>query len=1077
MDNLTQRLQFYWRIRWLKRSVITLASTLAILLLIPFIIQFAMTHWLIKQGASDASIDDINFNPFAGSFEIRQLVFRNAEHPAAQLDKLSINLGMLDLLSGHIVITDVSIDGLQANITRDRDGTLNVNGLALNAAPDKTEKESEQPANPPDFGIERLHISSSHVQYQESDLQQQLDINVLNLVNIKSWDKNSLAELQADLKLNAGAIRLDVQTRLFSDRKLVEGTFNIDGLVVQDYHKFFPPELTELSASLSLDSVFEVQLGDTISAKLNNKLRIDDLKARYQKLHPTFAQFNLEGESVIENIAMDKFAELLNNPQQRLDDQTLNLFSGNIALQQLTLEDDRKQQSRIGNIRITVDKLDALAQRYEIAKIDIDGIHSNIRRSDDGKINIDGIQLATTAAVTPPPGKAEPKQKAGAKQSGTMPEFSINHINIRQSDINYFEDGFAQNNHIDQLQISQIKSWDKELPAKLEIKAKLNKAVFQLAANLNLFDDIRQVRGNASLQQLAIEQYQKFANDYAQDLHGTLSLDTKFDVQLGEQVDARIDHHLQLQKLSLNYQNVRQQTGQIDWQGKAEITQNKLVSIGGDLEIADSKSEDLLEKYLIAEIGQLSIKGLRHDARQQTIQQLALENFKFLDAGKQQQFVTLAKLKVDDLNFRPAKNTLKIKQVTLAKPQANITLTDKKQLSELEPLLKTIKRLVPEEKPAPEKKSSATPLDINIDKIALSQSGSVAFQDHSVSPFYKTRIMLDQIDIRKLSNRHDGQFNLAFKQGDYTKISMQGDGLLLDPAQKLDLNAHITQLDLPPITPYTSHFMGYGMKSGVVDSSIKAKLEKRKIDALVKLKIDSIEVIETNKKTAEQVTSASGMSLDLAISSLKDKNNIIELKLPIKGNIDEPDFDLSLIINKAMGKAVKATTLAYLKNSLQPFGSLITLYSLAKAAADHISLPPVLFEVNSTEYQPQQMELLKKVIKVLNERPGLKIKACGVSVLADQKAIRAELVEQEIAKLEKARLADKKSSVEPIDKNAIAISDEIIQQKMIELADKRSARVKADFLKMGNLKPERILNCLSSTKESEETKHSVEILI
>jgi hypothetical protein len=181
----------------------------------------------------------------------------------------------------------------------------------------------------------------------------------------------------------------------------------------------------------------------------------------------------------------------------------------------------------------------------------------------------------------------------------------------------------------------------------------------------------------------------------------------------------------------------------------------------------------------------------------------------------------------------------------------------------------------------------------------------------------------------------------------------------------------------------------------------------------------------------------------------------------VKGSLDQPDFDLSLVINKALGKAMQSASLSYLKYALQPFGSLVSLFKLAKAAADHISLPPILFKTNSLELEANQLELADKVINVLKGRPTLKIKVCAISSLADYESIKQELINTEIEHRERQKKSGNKKATENELKKKITIAKEKIQQKMKDLADNRSAKVKNYFIEKGNLPSNRILNCLS----------------
>ncbi len=361
-------------------------------------------------------------------------------------------------------------------------------------------------------------------------------------------------------------------------------------------------------------------------------------------------------------------------------------------------------------------------------------------------------------------------------------------------------------------------------------------------------------------------------------------------------------------------------------------------------------------------------------------------------------------------------------------------------------------------------------LPLLIENLRLTEPGSVEIIDRSISPNYKSRIELLGIELSNISSQQPASFKLALKQGDYTSFDIEGRGLLFAPTEDLELKAVIKQLDLPPVTSYTSHSIGHGMKSGTVDSDIDLKLKQHVIDSVVDLKIDSIEVVETSKESAEEVKTAAGMSIDLAISTLQDKNNVIELKLPIKGNIDDPDFDLNHVLRKAIGKAMKSASLAYLKYSLQPFGSLVTLYKLAKAAADQIALPPVEFAANSLEFDAEQEELLNKVAKLLQDRPALKIKVCGVSAQQDQQALTALMLEQQKEALKKQGASDIRVVVGEIDQTQL-------QEKMKQLADARSARVKAYLLQQSGLEPSRVLNCLSSTDTEKDASPSVQLLL
>ena len=757
-----------------------------------------------------------------------------------------------------------------------------------------------------------------------------------------------------------------------------------------------------------------------------------------------------------------------------VEDINLNLFSGTFELTNLTLQVKDNQSAQIGRIYTNLNMLDLIGSKVVIDELKLQDVTADIQRDPDGIISINGLMLPSSGT---PEADSQPNDAPDSKPVA----FAVNALSMERLLVTYQEAEFQQQLTLNELTLSDLKSWEPESTANLSANMMLNQSPVTLSAKLNLFDKARKFKGQLSLQSIAFAPYAKFYRDYLTDLQGELSLTAEFDLVMDDQLTGQIENKLQLANLDMQYQQIHQQVEHISWQGNTKILADYQPEIQGQLKILNSSTSDTEQQYQMASFTELDLSALQYNSERLSIGKINLQNYQLNHQGEQQELLRLADLSIEGLDFQPQQPSILIKQVTLSQPVIQVTLEQDKKVKQLTPLLATIDALSPAGSKANDDKQSADTekagkqLQLKIDSFSLTKPGSLDFEDLSVTPNYKTKLTLNTLEVDNISSTEAADFKLNLRHADYTTIDIQGSGLLLDPTQQISMTAHIKQLDLPPITSYTSAAMGYGMKSGVIDSDIDLKILKREINSLIDLKVDSIEVIETHPETSQQVTSASGMSIDLAVSTLKDDNNIIDLKLPIKGNLDEPNFDLSLIMNKALGKAMQSASLSYLKYALQPFGSLVTLFNLAKAAAEHISLPPVVFKTNSLEMVDEQQDLLDKVVKVLKKRPQLKIKACGVSSLADQQAIKELLIQAEIEKLKKQQQAkDKKDTSEKKDQE-IVIPEAIIQQQMNTLANERSARVKAYFLEKGNLKPDRILNCLSSINIEQDSKPTVEL--
>ena len=119
------------------------------------------------------------------------------------------------------------------------------------------------------------------------------------------------------------------------------------------------------------------------------------------------------------------------------------------------------------------------------------------------------------------------------------------------------------------------------------------------------------------------------------------------------------------------------------------------------------------------------------------------------------------------------------------------------------------------------------------------------------------------------------------------------------------------------------------------------------------------------------------MPLDFALNLLRDKNGMIELKLPITGDIHSPDFSLSNIIGKVMFKVISETIVNY----YLPFGLIMA--ATMQDTLSSFSFDPVVFTPGKTELDTAAMTSLDKLSAMLNSREQLHLSFCAPSTWQD----------------------------------------------------------------------------------------------
>jgi Domain of Unknown Function (DUF748) len=144
----------------------------------------------------------------------------------------------------------------------------------------------------------------------------------------------------------------------------------------------------------------------------------------------------------------------------------------------------------------------------------------------------------------------------------------------------------------------------------------------------------------------------------------------------------------------------------------------------------------------------------------------------------------------------------------------------------------------------------------------------------------------------------------------------------LNPLAKplaLDIKGKVRDLDLPPLSPYSIKYAGYGIKQG-----------KLSVDVNYVVQPDG-RLTAANKIVLKQLSfgdkvegSQASLPVKLAVALLADRNGVIDLDLPISGSLNDPQFSLGPVILKAIGNViVKAVTAPFslLANALGGSGS------------------------------------------------------------------------------------------------------------------------------------------------------------
>jgi uncharacterized protein involved in outer membrane biogenesis len=178
-----------------------------------------------------------------------------------------------------------------------------------------------------------------------------------------------------------------------------------------------------------------------------------------------------------------------------------------------------------------------------------------------------------------------------------------------------------------------------------------------------------------------------------------------------------------------------------------------------------------------------------------------------------------------------------------------------------------------------------------------------------------------------------------------------------------DLAVRSKGIDLTPLGPYSSRYVGYALERGKLDLDLRYRVQQRVLKAANVVRVDQLALgARSDSKDAPS------FPMGLALAVLTDRNGVMLLDVPIEGNIDDPEFKLGRVIWRALLNVLGKVATA-------PFSALA---GLVGGGAD-AKLDTVDFAPGSARLEPASLVKLDTLAKALADRPALKLEVEGLA--------------------------------------------------------------------------------------------------
>lgn len=382
----------------------------------------------------------------------------------------------------------------------------------------------------------------------------------------------------------------------------------------------------------------------------------------------------------------------------------------------------------------------------------------------------------------------------------------------------------------------------------------------------------------------------------------------------------------------------------------------------------------------------LDFKANVEEEKTKVIADTRISNLNLIERQEGKSFFAFSELSIKDIDFSLHPDQMKIAKVDIYKPYARVKIDENKKSNLNDLMLNGTSASKDTTNAGQAKKKVEKPFSVLISKVNFKE-GKGEFSDFSLPLPFMTNIhdlngkMIALGNISEVKSTVD----LDGVVDEYGLAKIKGQVLSSNPKKFTDMALKFQNLDMTNLSPYTGKFIGY-------------KLEKGKMNVELDYKINDSQMIGGNRVVLKQMTlgesveseDAISAPVGLAIALLKDSDGVIDLDVPVTGNVDEPEFKVGHVVWTAFKNLIIGVATA-------PFRFLGDMLGISADELENVN-----FEEGKVTLLPPEREKMDKLSTALAEKKMLILKLVGTyDGKRDLLAIQTDMLYQEaLGKLE-----------------------------------------------------------------------------
>ncbi len=702
--------------------------------------------------------------------------------------------------------------------------------------------------------------------------------------------------------------------------------------------------------------------------------------------------------------------DLLENEHIQLDQSStvrLNLFRSRLTVNDLVWQRDDQRSFALDALELRYSLFRLVLKEAHIASVTLRGLELQARVR-DGELHIAGFDLHDR----PPAEEPEPMPEEQSASSRFALKVAVPELIFEDMRFYVTHEDQAHLLHVQRLDVARTLYENEVLDSRIQLEAELNGAPIAFDAEVAYEGQVATMDGRVSVARFDPEHYQYLLPESIEQLSALIGVETEFKLRIeGEHV------HLDVASLDVETERLRY----ADAEYLAALRASTLSLSDVVLSLPEEGGPDLRARFryqqedttldLVEDQGRLmQLAGLEIREGEMAmvgedltlaVEAMTLRGLTASDAAEEAvpPLLTMADFSVEDIAM--AGTHLSVGDVAIGRIEVEALMSEAGELKTLvlpgaeeeaeqdesEPTPEATEEgdteLATEDAPA-----EGEAFTFEIGRIAFAAPATIRFRDEGLSPVFSKQIHIEVLELMPVDNRqpsNETQFRLTLKDDDYLSHEMEGRVQPFSDKMNLSLDAKTRELALNELSPYISDALGFEVKAGQLDNDFTAKIVDDELDGQAKVLLRGANFTSGGPEEGEDldVIGQTAIPLNVALNMLKDGDGNIKLKIPIDGNVNDPNFGVQYIVGLVVQKAVMSQAKNYLINTFVPYGQVLSVAMSAGSYALKVRFEPLIYAPTQVEPGPEQMAFIDQFVVLMQDKKDLQIQLCPIATPAD----------------------------------------------------------------------------------------------